>query len=542
MKHRALLSLVIASACVAPDLDPDLDQYESPALQDARTIVSLTFDDTFADNYQVGALAVARGLRVTFYVNSGRLGLSGYMTRAQVEALETAGHEIGGHTVSHANLATLATDEVRRQVCNDRVALLNAGFVIRNFAYPFSGQNSTVRNIVAECGYNSGRLVGGLVSGATCASCPYANTRPPADAFQILTNESVKSGTTLAQLQQYVTQAEQRGGGWVPLVFHHVCSGCSVDAVSVATLTAFMDWLAARGPATQVGTVGQVIGGSLKPGVSGPPVGSTSTSGNLLRNASLEADSNGDQIPDCWQRGGNGTNAATFSLVRTAFDGFVAQRITMTSFTSGARRLVSQQDLGGCAPAARPGHRYTMSAYYMSNVQPIFSVYYRTSAGGWVWFAQSAPLPTSSSYRRATYTTPALPSGATAISIGLSLMSVGTLTTDAYTLYDLDDTSTPPPTSTTDTTRPTARIASPSAGATVRGITTIVADVSDNVGVYRVRFYLDGRELGTRVQTTYRWNWDTTTTTVGSHQLAVQAEDAAGNATRSASVTVNVVR
>jgi hypothetical protein len=216
--------------------------------------------------------------------------------------------------------------------------------------------------------------------------------------------------------------------------------------------------------------------------------------------------------------------------------------MTVTSFTSGARRLVSQQDLGGCAPPATPGHRYTMSARYISNARPIFSVYYRTSSGGWVWFAQSAPLASASSYTRATFTTPALPSGATAISIGLSLVSVGTLTTDAYELFDLDAPSTPPPPPSTDTSPPTARVAAPAAGATVRGITTIVADTSDNVGVYRVRFYLDGRQLGTRVQTTYRWNWDTSTATVGSHQLAVQAEDATGNATRSASITVTVAR
>jgi peptidoglycan/xylan/chitin deacetylase (PgdA/CDA1 family) len=536
MKRTAFL-LVLASACVAPDLE----QLEAPALQDATTIVSLTFDDTFADQNQVGALAAARGFRATFYVNSGRLGLSGYMTRAQVEALETAGHEIGGHTVSHANLATLAEDEMRRQVCNDRVALLAAGFAVSSFAYPFSSQDDTVRQVVEDCGYNSGRLVGGLVSGSSCASCPYANPRPPVDRFQSRTNDSVKTGTTLAQLQQYVTQAEQRGGGWVPLVFHHVCSGCDPSSVSVSTLTAFMDWLAARGPATQVGTVAQVIGGAVKPGVSGPPVGTPpDPDGNLLRNASLEADGNGDQIPDCWQRGGTGTNAATYALVSNAFDGFVAQRITVTSFSSGARRLVSQQDLGACAPPATPGHRYTMSVRYTSNAQPIFSVYYRTASGGWVWFAQSARLAAASSYTRATFTTPAMPSGATAISIGLSLVSTGTLTTDAYELYDLDAAATPPPSG--DTTPPTARISSPTAGATVRGITTIVAAVTDNVAVYRVRFYLDGRQLGTRVQTTYRWNWDTSTTTVGTHQLAVQAEDAAGNATRSASINVSVVR
>ncbi len=520
------------------DVDDDASDTDNALTSEARTVVTLTFDDTFADNYQVGALAVARGMRVTFFVNSGRIGQSGYMTRDQLLALQSAGHEIGGHTVSHASLAMLSTDEAKRQVCNDRVALLNAGLRVANFAYPFSSQDATVRQIVRDCGYNSGRLVGGLFSGSTCTSCPYSNARPPADPYQIRTNDSVKSTTTLAQLQQYVTQVEQRGGGWVPLVFHHVCNGCDPNSVSPTTLAAFMDWLRARGPTTQVGTIRDVIGGRLEAGVSGPPVGSSPPTGtNLLRNASLEADSNGDQVPDCWQRGGFGTNSATYSLVGNAFDGSVAQRITMTSFTSGARRLLSQQDLGACAPPVIPGHRYRVSAYYITDASPIFSVYYRTSSGGWVWFAQSSALPRTSSYTRASYTTPPMPSGATAISVGLSLVGLGTLTEDAYELIDVDASS-----SSTDTTPPSARISSPTNGSTVRGITPIVADVSDNVGVYRVRFYLDGRQLGTRVQTSYRWNWDTTTTTTGSHQLAIQAEDAAGNATRSTSITVTVVR
>jgi len=53
-----------------------------------------------------------------------------------------------------------------------------------------------------------------------------------------------------------------------------------------------------------------------------------------------------------------------------------------------------------------------------------------------VWFAQSPRLPTSSSYVRAQYTTPALPAGATAISVGLAITSVGFITMDAYSLLD----------------------------------------------------------------------------------------------------------
>src|ERR1041385_6297777 len=184
------------------------------------------------------------------------------------------------------------------------------------------------------------------------------------------------------------------------------------------------------------------------------------TAPNLAPNPSLETDANGDQVPDCWQRGGYGTNSATFTLTSNAYDGSVAQRIDMTSFSSGARRLVTKQDSGACAPAVTPGHTYNVTAHYLSNTQPIFTIYYRNSSGSWVWFAQSPSLPTSSSYTLASYTTPALPSGATAISVGLSIVAVGSITMVAFSLTD---TAAPPP----DTTAPSVQVVTPSSGSTV---------------------------------------------------------------------------
>ena len=63
----------------------------------------------------------------------------------------------------------------------------------------------------------------------------------------------------------------------------------------------------------------------------------------MIQNASLELDDNNDGVLNCWQRGRSGTNAATFALTSEAFDGTVAQRIDMTSYTSGARRIVTLQ-------------------------------------------------------------------------------------------------------------------------------------------------------------------------------------------------------
>lgn len=106
--------------------------------------------------------------------------------------------------------------------------------------------------------------------------------------------------------------------------------------------------------------------------------------------------------------------------------------------------------------------------------------------------------------------------------------------------------STPPP---TDTTPPTVSMSVDpmqvdSAGDNLVAGTTeqLSADASDDVGVAGVQFQLDGQNLGSEVTASpYTLNWDTTTTTDGSHTLTAIARDAAGNQTVSNPVTVTVL-
>ena len=94
----------------------------------------------------------------------------------------------------------------------------------------------------------------------------------------------------------------------------------------------------------------------------------------------------------------------------------------------------------------------------------------------------------------------------------------------------------PPP----DTTPPTVSITSPAAGATVSGTITISATASDNVGVTKVDFLVDGALLSTDTTAPYSAPWNTTTATNGSHTLSARAFDAANNQTTSAPVGVTV--
>ncbi len=91
-----------------------------------------------------------------------------------------------------------------------------------------------------------------------------------------------------------------------------------------------------------------------------------------------------------------------------------------------------------------------------------------------------------------------------------------------------------------DTTPPTTSITAPSSGATVSGTTLVTASASDDVGVARVEFFLDGILQATDPSSPYEWSWDTTAATNGSHSLTSKAFDAAENSGTSAPITAEV--
>jgi hypothetical protein len=93
-----------------------------------------------------------------------------------------------------------------------------------------------------------------------------------------------------------------------------------------------------------------------------------------------------------------------------------------------------------------------------------------------------------------------------------------------------------------DSTPPTVSITAPTAGATVSGSSvSLTANAADNVGVAGVQFKLDGNNLLSEdTSSPYSINWDTTTTTNGTHTLTAVARDAAGNSITSSTVSVTV--
>jgi hypothetical protein len=135
-----------------------------------------------------------------------------------------------------------------------------------------------VIQIVKDCGYTSARRAWGLRSPGGTTAYPYAETIPPADPYQIRTPDNPLSNTSLSTIEGYVTQAENIGGGWVPLVFHRICDGCATYSTPASELNAFLDWLQFRN-GTVVKTIRDVIAPPPAPDTT-PPVSSITCNGS----------------------------------------------------------------------------------------------------------------------------------------------------------------------------------------------------------------------------------------------------------------------
>ena len=93
-----------------------------------------------------------------------------------------------------------------------------------------------------------------------------------------------------------------------------------------------------------------------------------------------------------------------------------------------------------------------------------------------------------------------------------------------------------------ETIAPTASITSPAANAIASGTVSVTASATDNVGVTKVEFYLNGALVSTDTTAPYVYSWNTTSVAAGTYTWMVKAYDAAGNVGQSGSVAASVVK
>jgi hypothetical protein len=421
-----------------------------PVAAKSPTVVSFTFDNQWASQMTAATDLRAHGMAGTFYTISGWIGLPGFLTLANLNTLASYGDEIGGKTVNNSDLPTLSNAEAEREICQGRNVLTSDGFKVTDFAYPFADLNAEDETLVKACGFNSGRGVGNVSSldpgGCVYPNCPYAESIPPADPYQINTPDDAEQTTTLADMEGDVTNAENHGGGLLAFSFHQICAtttaGCDpVYSWSPTLFNNFLTWLQGQEllKGVQVKTIAQVVGGAVQPAVTAPTVPAVPVGTNALVNPALTAaDSVTPTNPACWTQDSYGTNTPSFSWSPTGgYGGGGQETVNMTGLSSGDALLLTTQDLGQCSPTAVAGDSYQLSASYESTVPVFFTVYGRAADGTWSYLTQSPTFAPSAGWTPATWLAPPVPSTVTALSYGMTIPSNGTLSTSNYSMVDI---------------------------------------------------------------------------------------------------------
>lgn len=186
-----------------------------------RGIVTITWDDGFASQFK-GAYPIHQkySLPGTFYITSGFVDTDFYMTSDQIRILQQSGHEIGGHSMTHADLTTLTPQELEKElVASQQDLRTKFNAPVDHLASPFGKHNDAVV-AKAKQHYKSHRTVE-----------QDFNYKDTLDIYDIKIQE-VATTTKPEEIRAWVDQAK-RERLWLVLMYHQVDN--PDDALSVTT-------------------------------------------------------------------------------------------------------------------------------------------------------------------------------------------------------------------------------------------------------------------------------------------------------------------
>jgi peptidoglycan/xylan/chitin deacetylase (PgdA/CDA1 family) len=400
--------------------------------------VAFTFDDGPGPNTPAVIQTLKDlNLTATFFVSGNKVDASA-ATQQVVRDEIAAGFGVGNHTYDHVSFTGASTGsqplseaQVTAELEDTSTAVVNAGGNKPTvYRPPYGDINSFYDLIARNLGY---RIVmpWGTPTGNVVDSQDWTGISP-------------------TQMAQNVTQGYTKNGNFYPGI-----KADSIVSMHDGENQTTLNTLQALQPIVNYMNTNHLCStATVRPDATGgvvpPPAPPEPTVGNLIQNMSLEAvrQTNGPSAePVCFQQAGASiaNTTATWRLTTDAHSGNVAERVDVTDWkTSGDRKLVvtQRQSEASCLALVTPGRTYSMWAWYKGTWSIVganptkvsIATYYRNSSGTWVYWQASPLYAPTTSWNLAYFTSAPLPAGATAVSFGLVMSGVGSLTTDDYAL------------------------------------------------------------------------------------------------------------
>jgi|GEM_PF-1498985 peptidoglycan/xylan/chitin deacetylase (PgdA/CDA1 family) len=118
-----------------------------------RRSVYFTFDDGGRTATTAATLLEKYGFKGHFFIITDRIGKTGYLEWDQVEALSDAGHVVGSHTVSHANLLTADPERRRHELAASKSTIESRLGTCRSVSIPRGAHDKSVIAAASDIGY-----------------------------------------------------------------------------------------------------------------------------------------------------------------------------------------------------------------------------------------------------------------------------------------------------------------------------------------------------------------------------------------------------
>ena len=183
-------------------------QYINSGRRWPRRMIAITFDDCYRDNLFAARELTRYGLPACFFIPTAFPGTAHVfhwdtelkrmpnLTWDDIREIAGMGHEIGSHTVHHADMSQLSEQDARRELSESKQTLeKHLGQPVRWFAYPFGAPSNFIPQrlpLIYEAGYE------GCFSG-------YGGFVYPSMKHQVIPRVPVPSFRSLLNLELYLT-------------------------------------------------------------------------------------------------------------------------------------------------------------------------------------------------------------------------------------------------------------------------------------------------------------------------------------------------
>jgi len=166
-----LISFLLFLGIQQFDFDHELHaQSDSNSVTNDKVVI-LNFDDGRKTQFTYAKPILDKyGFKATFYIVCNYLeNKPGFMDWKQVKQLYEEGHDIGSHSMNHANLSKLSKKDLKFEVGKSKKCLEDHGIDVTSFAYPFNkGSNDKkVIKIVSKY-YELARTAGSPITYLHC--------------------------------------------------------------------------------------------------------------------------------------------------------------------------------------------------------------------------------------------------------------------------------------------------------------------------------------------------------------------------------------